>query len=234
MSEIPAPEEVISEATKPDSPESSTPESGKNYDIKKLFDNFRSSPEYEKGLIERNKKLKPGTMIPELLKVRGYEGFGAPTREDLERTIGEYQVDTREFKKASEEYKGAFMAYVGRFSRQHDQWPLYFSPEKYDTETAEAYERYKKAADFYNKVTGSIPVDTDADVDLQRSRAHDELAMLLYKTGKVKSYAQGALAGRVWLVADGIDSRDAIASMDKARDMRDNEKRKNIEIMGSR
>ena len=150
MSEIPAPEEVISEAAKLDSPESlesPRPESGKNHDIRKFFEDFRSSPEYEKGLIERNKKLKPGTMIPKLVRVRGYEGFGAPTEQEFEKTKGRMTIDTKGFKKASEEYKGAYMDYIGRFYEQHGRWPIYFSPEQHDNDTVEAYERYKSSSD---------------------------------------------------------------------------------------
>src|SRR4030042_6993416 len=215
MSEIPAPPEIEKEAEDASSSEFPKPETEKNYDTQKFYNDFHSSPEYQKGLDERNRKLKPGTLVPDIYRIRGYEGFGAPSEEDLKRNIGRSLSDTGTFKKASEEYKGAFMDYVGRFYDEHDGlWPIYFSPGQFDQGVVGASDEYKKAAALYNEATGMVNAVKDADIDINRSKAHDKLATHLYRKGLVKNYAQGALLGRMWLVADGVDSLAAITKMD--------------------
>lgn len=232
MSEIPAPEEVISEATKPDSPESSTPESGKNHDIGKFFEDFHASPEYQKELEKRSRELEHrisrGPFSEEEkreLLVAGYEG-------------GRVFVGDREFNFESgdhEYYKEAFMRYVERFYDETETWPLYFSPQAQNEDVTVAYENYKEKAQavwaYINHGKSSIQT---MELDKVRSDAHDRLASLLYQAGNVKTLLDGKLVARMWLVADGVEGPGGITFMDKSRKLRSLQYMQNLEILGSR
>ena len=78
-----------------------------------------------------------------------------------------------------------------------------------------------------------MDVVSDANLDTQRSNDHDRLAEILYKQGRVKTFLDGKLVARMWLVADGVEGPASITFMDKARLLRDFHRTRNMEKLGS-
>ena len=217
MAEIPVPEEVISEANYA-SNESQPIETEKNNNDEKLFDDFRASPEYARGLEKHRQEVKPG--INQETAVRGYEAQMTTPENPLVGT--------------GENYKVAFLNYVGEFYEKHGVWPLYFSKESVGEEAVSAYDNYKEAATKVNAAQGRTDVVSDADLDTKRSESHDRLAEIIYNQGRVKTFLDGKLVARMWLVGDRIEGPASITFMDKARILRDFNRVKNSEMLGSK
>ena len=215
MSEVPIPEEVANEAANEEIPsgESPKPETEKNNNIQKLFEDFRNSSEYSEGLEKHKQGIKMGTS--EEVVIKGYEAQMTTPEKPLVGT-GEY-------------YKKAFMNYMGRFYEESDVWPLYFSETAVGPEVTGAYVKYKEAAIISKNVEGKVHVLADDELDERRSFAHDELAKILYNQGTVETFLDGKLTARLWLVTEGIDNPNSITFMDKARYLRVFHKLKNSE-----
>ena len=215
MSEISAPEEVASEAE--GSSESPQNETDKNHSIEKLFEDFHGSPEYTEGLQLHQQKVKAGT-DPETV-VKGYEA--------------QMTTPDRPLLGTGEHYKKAFMDYVGNFYEKNQVWPLNFSEAAAGPEVAEAYKAYKEAALKSKYAEGRTDVVKDADLDAERSGEHDRLAGIIYNRGTVKTFLDGKLVARLWLVSENIEGPESIVFMDKARYLRVFHRTKNIEKLGS-
>jgi hypothetical protein len=202
---------------------------GKNYNIEKMFEDFHNSPEYTAGLEKRNAKIKPrmdtsdyfSEEEKERLLVAGFEGG--------KTVAGGTEYDF--WKSGShDEYKEAFMKYVERYWDENHRWPLYFSPDQQSEGVTKAYEDYKEKAGIVKEhVDKGTDFRQQRDIDKDRSDAHDRLAELVYKEGKVKTLLDAKLTARMWLVADEVDSPAAITTMDRARLLREFEHLINLE-----
>ena len=219
MSEIPVPEEVANEVTNEEIPsgESSKPETEKNNNIEKLFEDFRNSSEYSEGLEKHKQGIKIGTS--EEVAIKGYEAQMTTPEKPLVGT--------------GEAYKAAFLHYVGDFYDTHGSWPLYFSEVSAGTDVSDAYKSYKDAAVRSRNVEGKIDVVSDANLDIARSDAHDKLAEIIYRQGRVKTFLDGKLVARMWLVSDNVEHPASITFMDKARLLRDFKHIENKERLSS-